>query len=83
MRQSTGQGVEDDMDAGDALGAAFADTTLPEGSRVMLGGLRRARTYRKRADRQFELLEGEVSIAVSCLGLGSWGWLGRRTWQTG
>ncbi len=46
--------------AGDALGPAFADSTLPGGTLSMLSHLKRAREYRRRADRQQECLENEV-----------------------
>lgn len=48
-------------DVAAALGPSFADTSLPVESRVMLGSFRRAQAYRRRAARQYELLEKEVS----------------------
>lgn len=51
--------VHDDT-AGDVLGPAFADSRLPNGTLAMLSHLRRARDYRRRADRQQECLENEV-----------------------
>lgn len=47
--------------AGDDLGPAFADTRLPRGTVAMLSHLKRAREYRRRANRQHECLEDEVS----------------------
>ena len=46
--------------AGDVLGPAFADSALPSGTLSMLSHLKRAREYRRRADRQQECLENEV-----------------------
>lgn len=46
--------------AGDELGPAFADSTLPSGTVAMLSHLKRARDYRRRANRQHECLEHEV-----------------------
>lgn len=46
---------------GDDLGPAFADTRLPHGTVAMLSHLKRAKEYRRRANRQHECLENEVS----------------------
>lgn len=45
---------------GDELGPGFADSRLPNGTLAMLSHLKRAREYRRRANRQHECLEDEV-----------------------
>lgn len=52
-------------DAAAALGPSFSESSLPMEARVMLGGLHRAKAYRRRAARQFELLEAEVSCTYT------------------
>ncbi|CAM9414736.1 unnamed protein product [Ectocarpus sp. 6 AP-2014] len=49
----------------EVLGPAFADSSLPNGTLTMLSHLKRARAYRRRADRQQECLENELE---RCLG---------------
>ncbi|CAM9145259.1 unnamed protein product [Pylaiella littoralis] len=54
-----------DETAGEVLGAAFADSRLPNGTLAMLSHLKRARAYRRRAERQQECIENELE---RCLG---------------
>lgn len=49
------------------LGPAFADSSLPNGTLTMLSHLKRARAYRRRADRQQECLENEVKRYIIIL----------------
>lgn len=54
---------------GDVLGAAFADSMLPEGTLFMLSTLKRARAHKQRSDREFRLVEVEVGcmrLAIGC-----------------
>eukprot|EP00752_Nemacystus_decipiens_P014191 g12620.t1 len=51
----------------DDLGPAFADTRLPKGTVAMLSHLKRAREYRRRANRQQECLENELERCLSRL----------------
>ncbi|CAM9372136.1 unnamed protein product [Scytosiphon promiscuus] len=50
---------------GEALGPAFEDSRLPSGTQAMLSHLKRARAFRRRAERQHECLEDELE---RCLG---------------
>eukprot|EP00903_Cladosiphon_okamuranus_P012212 g11452.t1 len=53
--------------AGDKPDPAFADTSLPNGTVAMLSHLKRAREYRRRANRQHECLENELERCLSRL----------------